>query len=278
VKTAYSFSILRFIYDAVTLEFVNVGIVVYSPTTKQLQAKCTNHYSRISNLFENFDGLRFRQTVRYIQDEINEIALQIPVSLQFSPPSALSDILNSVLPIDDSSFQFASGGAGTTDDFATLVDHLFVRYVEHYGVARKVAQRNDEDVWRSFRPSLDRKNITAHLVPKRIISKDYEYEFAHSWKNGTWHVYEPVSFDLLDSNAMLDKANRWIGRAISLGDSIEPFKPYFLLGTPSDSRLESAFRKSENLLHKIPIPHEFVRESEAEEFAKELAAEIERHG
>ncbi len=74
MKTQYSFSVLRFIYDAVTLEFVNVGIVVYSPTTKQLQARCTNHYSRISGLFEYFDGLRFRQTLRYIQDAINEIA------------------------------------------------------------------------------------------------------------------------------------------------------------------------------------------------------------
>ncbi len=278
MKTSYSFSVLRFIYDAVTLEFVNVGIVVYSPTTKQLQAKCTNHYSRISGLFEYFDGLRFRQTLRYIQDAINEVALQMPSSLQFNPPSALPEILNSVLPIDDSSFQFVSGGAGTTNDFAALVDQLFIRYVEHYGASKKIAQRNDEDVWRSFRPSLDRKNVTAHLVPKLITSTDYEYEFAHSWKNGTWNVFEPVSFDLIDSNAMLDKANRWIGRAISLGDSTELFKPYFLLGAPSDSRLEDAFKKAENLLHKIPIPHEFVRESEAEEFAKELADEMERHG
>jgi hypothetical protein len=277
MKVPYVFSVLRFIYDPVTQEFVNVGLVVYSPKTKQLQARSTQHYGRISDLFETFDGVRLRHTLRFIQDSINERGAQISEELDFKPEIGLHDVLNSILPIDDSSLQFVKAGAGITEDFDLATRKLFERYVDRYIKQNAVPKRTDDDVWRSFRLALDPKNVTKYLVPKRIVAKDFEYEFERSWKNRIWHVYEPLSFDLLDANSMADKANRWVGRATSLEDSSDDFKLHVLLGAPSDPRLDAAFRKAENLLHKMPVKHEFVRESEAPEFAVALAAEIEEH-
>jgi hypothetical protein len=45
-----------------------------------------------------------------------------------------------------------------------------------------------------------------------------------------WHVFEPVSFDLVEAGSMLEKANRWVGRATNLRDSAEPFKLHLLVG------------------------------------------------
>lgn len=277
MKIPYLFSVLRFIYDPVTQEFVNVGLVIYSPTTKQLYARSTQHYARISDLFETFDGIRLRHALRFVQDSINERGAQIASELNFRSEIGLHDLLNSVLPIDDSSLQFVKAGVGVTEDFDLTAQRLFERYVERYTQETIAPKRNDDDVWRSFRLSLDKTNVTRHLVPKRIIAKDFEYEFERSWKNRIWHLYEPMSFDLLDASSMADKANRWVGRATGLEDSSEAFKLHILLGSPSDPKLGDAFHKAENLLHKMPVKHEFVRESEAEEFAKTLAAEIAAH-
>jgi hypothetical protein len=82
-----------------------------------------------------------------------------------------------------------------------------------------------------------------------------------------WHLYEPVSFDLESGGSILDKANRWVGRATSLNDSPEQFKIHLLLGEPEDSRLQSTFVKAQNILMKMPGKKDFVRESEAETFA-----------
>lgn len=277
MKNPYIFSVLRFIYDPLTLEFVNVGIVVYSPETKLLQAHCTQHYSRISKLFVSFDGVRLRQTLRFIQDQINDIGREMGTRLQFHPPSSMHEILNSVLPSDDSSLQFAKGGVGITDDINSTVQALFSRYVERYTANQDSTARDDDDVWKSFRTSFDRKNITPNLVPKRIVAKDYDYEFQRAWKNGSWHLYEPISFDLLDVSSIKEKANRWVGRAMSLEDSRDPFKLFLLLGSPSDERLRRAYKEAENLLHKMPVPHEFVEESESEAFAADVAAEMATH-
>jgi hypothetical protein len=277
MKTPYIFSVLRYIYDPLTLEFVNVGIVVYSPETKSLQALCTQHYSRISKLFVSFDGLRLRQTLRFIQDQINDIGREMGMRLQFQPPSSMHEILNSVLPSDDSSLQFAKGGAGITDDLGSTVKTLFSRYVERYATNLDTTTRDDDDVWKSFRTSFDRKNITPNLTPKRIIAKNYDYEFQRAWKNGSWHLYEPISFDLLDVSSIKEKANRWVGRAMSLEDSQDPFKLFLLLGAPSDERLKRAYHEAENLLHKMPVQHEFVEESQSEAFATDVAAEMATH-
>jgi hypothetical protein len=92
--------------------------------------------------------------------------------------------------------------------------------------------RTDDDVWKHYRKELEEKQILARLQSKRIVAKDYDYQFDHAWKNGEWNLLEPVSMDLQDADSLLDKANRWLGRATNLHDSLEDFRLWVLLGEP----------------------------------------------
>jgi len=115
------------------------------------------------------------------------------------------------------------------------------------------------------------------LRPKRIVAPSYEYEFEHSRRNEIWHVYEPVSFDLMEAASILDKANRWVGRATSLMDSADQFRIHLLLGAPQDERLNAVFIKAQNILNKMPVKKDLVQESESEAFAEELARQVQGH-
>ena len=44
MKTPYTFSVLRYVHDPVSTEFVNIGVAVYAPAAKYLSALCTTHY------------------------------------------------------------------------------------------------------------------------------------------------------------------------------------------------------------------------------------------
>jgi hypothetical protein len=68
-----------------------------------------------------------------------------------------------------------------------------------------------------------------------------------------------------------------VGRATSLLDSNEKFVIHMLLGEPQDGQLQTAFIKAQNILNKMPGNKEFIRESEAEHFAAELAREIKNY-
>jgi hypothetical protein len=168
-------------------------------------------------------------------------------------------------------------GGGYTEDPAKTLEELYVRIVERYEERQQRSRREDDDVWKVFKRELETRHVLRHLHPKRIITRDYDYEFQHSWKNQNWHVYEPLSFDLLEPDSILDKANRWLGRIVTLRDSPEEFRPYLLLGEPSLDRLQPVFTKAENILNKMPGEKVLIREREATEFSETLAREIAAH-
>jgi hypothetical protein len=275
VKVSYSFSVLRYVHDPVTNEFVNIGVAVYSQSEKFLRALCATNYGRISRMFTRIDGNRFRQATRYVQDKISQIGDKLPSELPFEQGLAIEVLLSRVLPPDDSSFQFSPAGVGLSSNLEGTLGELYERYVEKYVNWGETARREDEEVWRVFREPMERRKLTEHLIPKRIVAPNYEYEFQHSWKNGAWHLYEPISFDLIEPSSILDKANRWVGRVVSLLDSKEDFRMHLLLGEPQDERLKTTFTKAQNILNKMPGSKELIRESDAEEFADEVAREIE---
>jgi hypothetical protein len=277
MKVAYSFSVLRYVHDPVAQEFINIGVAVFSPQAKYLRAICTASYGRIANMFQKIDGPRFRQLSRYVQDQICAAGQEYESALPFESGATIEHLLARVLPPDDSAMQFSKAGVGLSSDLDRTLHELFQRHVEQYAASGESPRRTDEDIWRVFREPLDRSLVTPRLKTKRIVAPDYEYEFQHSWQNEIWHVYEPVSFDLVEGPSMLEKANRWVGRATSLVDSADPHRIHLLLGEPQDERLRSSFVKAQNILHKMPGKKEFIRESEADSFAQELAREVQGH-
>jgi hypothetical protein len=277
MRAAYSFSVLRYVHDPVTQEFINIGVAVFSPEAKYLRAVCTTSYSRITNMFQRIDGNRFRQFARYIQEQICAAGRDYESTLPFESSPPIEHLLAKVLPPDDSAIQFSKAGVGLSANLNETLNELFQRHVEQYALSGELPRRTDEDIWRVFREPLDRALVTPRLRPKRIVAPNFEYEFERSRKNEIWHVYEPVSFDLVESASILAKAHRWVGQATSLRESPDPFRIHLLLGEPKDERLQATFIKAQNILHEMPGRREFVRESEAEAFAEELAREVQGH-
>ena len=248
MRTPYTFSILRYVHDPVTREFINIGVAVYSREAGFLRALCTTHYARITRTFTKIDGDRFRQLTRYIQEQVSAIGESLPMELPFEADVAIESLLARVLPPDDSSVQFSLPSAGLSGDLERTTAELFERYIERYSLTSESSRRDDEDIWRTFKEHLERLHLTALLAPKRIVAPNYEYEFQRAWKNGVWHLYEPVSFDMMDGGSIVEKANRWVGRATSLNDSVDSFQIHLLLGEPQDSRLHESFVKARNIL------------------------------
>jgi hypothetical protein len=266
------------VHDPVTQEFVNVGVAVFSPEVAFLKAICTPHYGRINRMFARIDGVRFRQVTQYVQRQIDSLGRRISTK-RIEPGKAIEHLLASILPPDDSSIQFSPAGVGLSRDLEKTLMELFERYVEHYNQEDPTARptRNDEDVWHAFRAPLERRNLLGRLAPKEITAPSYSYKFQNAWKNQVWHVYEPVSFDLAYPTSIVEKANNWVGRATSLHQSRDEFKLHLLLGEPHDQKLRGAFERAQHILNEMPGRKEFVRESEAESFADQLAREVEGH-
>ena len=278
-KTRYTFTVLRYIHDVVTGEFANVGVLLYAPEVKFLEARCVGTYGRLAAFFGVVDGEHFKRVMGHVAGSVAVLGEQLFTRLPMfgGAPKDVIGCAREILPADDSSLQFSMPGSGLTADPAEVLRQLYERFVERYGKRPQPDTRQDSEVWPVFRRALGERQILSRLHPKRIVAPDYEHEFPHAWKDGTWNTAEAISLDMAAAGDILEKANRWLGRGVNLSDSSEPFKLYLLVGRPSLEKLKVTYAKATNILHKMPCPHELIPEDQAPAFAEMVAADLREH-
>lgn len=273
---SYSYTVLRYVHDIVTGEFLNVGVVLYCPELKYLRAKTRKKTARLTHCFKGANASAVKHAIRQLEEEIRGSAKGLD---SFFPDKSTTaqDFAFRVLPHDDSSLQWSQLGAGRTRDPNRELDRLFDRLVARYD-SHNDNRKTESDVWRHFSRALDRRRISANWQKKTIASAADSVTFEHAVKNGRWHCLEPLSFDLIDAESIRNKARRYLGQVSSLSTAEDPFSVYFLLGEPSDAGMRPQFDQAVRILKSSPVvPVEVFTESQADEFTEKLAAQIKHH-
>jgi len=144
MKTNYSTITLRYIHDVVTGEFANIGVVLYAPDLRFLEARFTSSYERLNAIFLKIDHLHFRALMRYLTNRFEELGAEIRDDLHAPPVIALSELVKKVLPPDDSSLQWSQQGGGITDDPARALGETYKRLVERFVAGATQVSRSDE--------------------------------------------------------------------------------------------------------------------------------------
>jgi len=281
LKRRYSYTVLRYVHDPLTAEFVNVGLVMHLPETSigpaLLKAKTRKTIGRMRDMFPDLDRPAFNSTMRTINKMLAKLANQLASDgLIVSQGNALT-FAQRVLPSDDSSLQWSPAGGGITEDPDRAFRRLYDRLVAKYDV-RGIQRRTDEDIWKPVRQMLEERSLPVTLEKKVILGSDDKVEFQHAWKNGAWHAYEPVSLDLADADGIYRKVHRWLGQLTSVSpDASEKFRPYFIVGAPLDPALESAYKNALNILRKSPGDVEVYEENEIEKLVNRIEDDIRAH-
>jgi hypothetical protein len=76
--TKYSYTVLRYLHDTVTGEFVNVGVALFAPEVGYLSALCRTTYRRVSSAFPGLNGEQFRSVMRHVQAQFELLGEQLP--------------------------------------------------------------------------------------------------------------------------------------------------------------------------------------------------------
>jgi hypothetical protein len=276
MKTAFSFSVLRYIHDIVGGEFVNIGVVAYSPEQRYLKCKISPKYARISSAFHGFDDTAYRTYTNGLEKRINAHGAEVETGWLFSSEK-LGELLEFYLPKDDSAYQFGVIRSGITDDLEKELHKLFNRYVSKYIKPENNGGRDDDAIWNAFKQKFPQKKLLSKLTEHTVRVPDYDRVFKNAWKNERWHFAEPLSLDLQDSKSILDKAHRWLGRLETLSESPEDFKVHFLIGLPSQDRLLATAKKAEHILSKAGKSVTLVQEHEAIQLINEIEEDLTAH-
>jgi hypothetical protein len=277
MKTAYTYTLLRYVHDVTSGEFANVGVVLFAPDARYAGAICRDTLGRLSRMFPDMDRDGFKSLMRYIESRVDAMGERLRGELPLETmPTDAGFLARSVLPHDDSSLQWGPVGGGLCADPTQKLEELFLRYITRYDEKNDLKTRTDDEVWSRFKRALDEKHVTSRLTPKKISVADDEVEFARAYKNEQWHCIEPVSFDLALPDSIKHKAHQWLGQITSVRGA-EPFRVYFLVGAPKAPELHDSFRNALKILHKVPVEHEIVPEDSADTFADRFGKLITAH-
>lgn len=226
-------------------------------------------------MFPDLDGDAFKIAVRSVERAINRLSEPKSNDLLVS----LKDVGSfgkRVLPDDDSSFIWGPVGAGVTDDPVDDLQKLYARFVAQYDEQPQY-HRDDAAIWKPVREKLAERNLASRLQSKTITSEIDRVEFEHAWKNGAWHCYQPLSFDLTTDENIREKAARWTGHMMALSKGREAFKPHFLVGMPSDEQLRGAYQSAIKILKMSPIESQIFEESKIDDLVDQIESEMRAH-
>ncbi|HLQ27388.1 MAG TPA: DUF3037 domain-containing protein [Acidiferrobacterales bacterium] len=274
---AYTYTVLRYVHDITTGEFVNVGVALYAPEACYASALCRTTYGRLAKVFPGVSGEHFKSLMRHIQARFEEFGERLNAQISLEKMESVLDLARSILPTDDSSLQWSPSGAGRTDDPSQMLERLYERMVRRYDDKQTKERRTEEDVWRNFKHHLEARRLLQFFQPKKIAVQDDEVDFQYAWKNGVWHCLEPVSFDLSSPDSIKDKAHRWLGQITSISNASDHFRLYLLVGQPQDDALRGAFDNALSILGKIPVDKEIYLEQQVGDLTERIAQEVGTH-
>ena len=276
-KEPYSYVVLRYVHDVLTGEFVNVGVVMVVPGQARFFAKTRKTFGRIKSVFPDLESYSYKRAMEAIDRGIRGVERRMKSEGLFKGEKTAADYARLALPSDDSSLQWSQVGAGLTADAQKTFDHLYQRFVAQYDTASP-KRRSDDDVWRPVHARLKEQGINVSLEPKKVAGRTDSIEFRHAWKNSRWHVYEPLSFDLADSDNIKDKARRWLGHLSAVADGAsDKVQLHFIVGKPQIRSLEPAYQTAIEILRRGPFEPQVFEEDRVEEIVQQIEDEVRHH-
>ena len=176
----YTYTVLRYIHDVATEEFVNVGVVLVSPEGRFADFRLRSTTGRLNCMFSDFDGEHFRGVIRHLEDRLATLAKQV-VGLPFKEHARDARAMATrVLREDDSAFQWSPPGGGISLDLQETLDRTYERLVMRHE-ARIRESRSDEDIWKVFSRPLREAGGLMTFRPRKI-SMTGEIELQRAWK------------------------------------------------------------------------------------------------
>ena len=278
-KQAYSYTVLRYVHDVVSGEALNVGIVMHVPSTRLLKGQTRKTIGRLRHVFPDLDRRAFVEAMRAVDRGLAAIAKRLKGAPLFDGLGDARSHALDLLPADDSSLQWSPVGTGLTADVGKTFERLYERYVARYDRPTE-RSRTDEDIWRPVAEKLAENEALVPFETKVVHGLQDDIEFSKAWKNGRWHAYEPISFDLADADNIKDKARRWRGHlsAVTGGGSDKfDLTVHFVLGRPQDTSLLHAYTVAKKILEGADLTDEVVDEDGIDDLVATLVEEFRTH-
>lgn len=276
-KHRYTYVILRYVHDVVTGEFINVGLVMHSSKVGFVKYQVRTSIGRIKSVFPDFERDAFLRVMKTVNKSIAAYQKRCEQGDLLDREQDAASLGKMAVVHDDSSLQWSKLGGGISSDLNQTFERLYSRLVSKYD-HRSTHRRTDDEVWKPVRQLLDERSVPVSFEEKTISGKADEISFKRAWKNGVWHAYEALSFDLADADGIKDKARRWRGHLEAASDGVhDEIILNFIVGAPRNQSLLNAYDGALKILQSSPFSPKIYEEQEIFKLVDHIEDEVRDH-
>lgn len=288
-NNSYSYCLLQYRHNPWLQERLNIGVLLLSDRSNFLRLKVRGWQGRVTSAYPDLNKSAFTEDLKQLdravfkyskggfrQSSLFSKNLLTDLSTQMNPAHTIA---TSLAPAGDSSYEWKPGGVGTAANLDAKLQALFHRFVEPYEVERKPAKRTDVEVWARTGQLIRERQLDEHIDLEPLVQTEFgRVKFQAGYRNGAYHVVQPLSFDLADNEHVGAKAAKWAGYANALTNTHGVrANPKFVLGPPLQDDLQETFFSATKHLKKIVGSENVYLESESHLLVDRISDDIRLH-
>jgi hypothetical protein len=284
----YSYCLLQYHHSQLLGEVLNVGLFVYFPEAKRLEFLFPEKLIRLRLAYPNAPEKTIKSYFKYFQNRVGELNQNPEFFADNDLSTSLQTFLkNEFLPADSSALQL--GNFRTSVLYTTNLEHirnqLYNLYFSVFQVQENASKRVDEIVLLHRYKSLLREYSKETSLESETSTLFFDYsiqpndastiKFDVAWKSGnSLHLVKPVSFDLVRSERITQKAYQYSGQFLDLETYAVKNNAQFdvILAKPKARPLFKAYDNAIRILHR-PERVKIIEQDKLDEYSKVTASE-----
>ncbi|GAO27675.1 DUF3037 domain-containing protein [Geofilum rubicundum] len=276
-KGTFTYSVLQYIPSQLHNERVNIGFIVFFPDQRRVQFSFTGSFSRLKGLFKDFKETRIKSYLVQIEENVNQInKFDTLFSINFNEVESLKSLLDyQILKSDDSALQFSPfyKSLSYTSDTQKIVADLESQFLNEYVVITPRTHFTEESLRKSFLREIIKKSpdLMSNFELDYIVHTDNnEFKFDFAWKNGSFNLVKPISFDLKEPKKIQEKSVLIYGNLSLLADLAkkENYRFDLLVAKPQIKSTFSSFDKAIKTIEEAAVNKQMYFENDLEKYAQ----------
>lgn len=265
----YTYCFIRYIYDKVKGEFINVGIALHTPEERYLGCRFIESSGFVKRLFNGMvDEHKLNSTLKNIENMIDEKAESIEKELEFEKTDVIG-ILKSLFPKENGAIEISEAMGGLVDDSDKRLKELFLAYVDRSKMRKERVNTTDRDLYGQLTVAARNNKLKIHR--KILGTKNFSHEFK-AIQNGRLHAFGAASFDCDSKEEIEKKALLYRGifdwlKTIDTEDLLF----HVVMASPVNNELKKTADEARKLIENSQVTPSIINERELESFVKKLA-------
>lgn len=268
----FRYTVLRYRPSYLLSENVNIGLLFYFPSDKNLSFIYPSNLERISKLFPGLANISdIHEYLKAFERRADQLSREDELfNLEFE-----NDILERFIVKDANSFYFSESKYGQYNDASEILKYYRRQYFNSYYSPDSFI-RNQFEI--ALKKSADVNSPSLKLFQRKISidNKINTTEFDFAWQNGKTNLVKALGFDFKYEENIQTKAFRWLGELTSLKEFVpsENIKFDFLVSKPKEQTLIKAYYQALEILRSLDAHKEIIEEEDLELYAKEAIETI----